>query len=122
MKIKIVLKLFLCVAALVIAGCATGRVDWNTRVGNFTLDQAVIELGPPDKQAKLSDGRTVADWVSRSSGGTSVSVGSGFGGGYYGGYPGGVGMVQTYNYPNYSESKLRLTFSTNSVLENWARK
>ena len=122
MKTKTVLKLFLCVAGLVIAGCATGRVDWSTRVGSFTFDQAVIELGPPDKQAKLSDGRTVADWVSRSSGGTSVSVGSGFGGGYYGGYRGGVGVVQTYNYPDTYESKLRLTFSTNSVLEKWVRK
>ena len=118
MKTNAVWKFFLCVAVLVIAGCATGRVDWSTRVGSFTFDQAVIELGPPDKQAKLSDGKTVADWVSRYSGGPSVSVGTGF----YGGYPGSVGVVQTYNRPDYYESKLRLTFNTNNVLENWARK
>ena len=118
MKMNVVLKCFLCAAAVVIAGCATGRVDWSTRVGSFTFDQAVIELGPPDKQAKLSDGNTVADWVSRYSGGPSVSVGTGF----YGGYPGSVGVVQTYNRPDYYESKLRLTFNTNNVLENWARK
>ena len=77
MKTNAVWKFFLCVAVLVIAGCATGRVDWSARVGSFTFDQAVVELGPPDKQAKLSDGRTVADWVSRYSGGPSVSVGTG---------------------------------------------
>ncbi len=118
MKTNVVLKIFLGVALLIIAGCATSRVDWNTRVGNYNFDQAVIELGPPDKQAKLSDGKIVAEWVSRHSGGPSVSVGTGF----YGGYPGSVGMVHTYNQPDYYESKLLLTFSTNSVLEKWSRK
>ena len=122
MKTNALWKFFLCGAVLLIAGCATSRVDWSTRVGSFTFDQAVIELGPPDKQAKLSDGRTVADWVSRYNGGTSVSVGSGFGPGYYGGYRGGVGLIQTYNYPDTYERKLRLTFSTNNVLEQWVRK
>jgi hypothetical protein len=122
MKAKTSLKNVLCVAAIILAGCATARVDWNARLGNYTFDQAVIELGPPDKQAKLSDGRTVADWITRRNGGTSVSVGTGFGHGYYGGYPGGVGVVQTYNYPDTYESKLRLTFNTNNVLADWARK
>ena len=31
------------------------------------LRQAVGELGPPDKQAKLSDGKTVAEWITRRS-------------------------------------------------------
>jgi hypothetical protein len=65
--------------ALVIAGCATTKpIDWNSRVGSYTFDQAVTELGPPDKQAKLSDGRTVAEWITHREGGTSFSVGTGF--------------------------------------------
>ena len=44
-----------------IAGCATTKpIDWNSRVGSYTFDQAVTELGPPDKQAALSDGKIVA--------------------------------------------------------------
>ena len=45
---------------LLAAGCATTGVDWAVRVGNYTFDQAVVELGPPDKQAKLQDGLRAA--------------------------------------------------------------
>jgi hypothetical protein len=51
------------VLAFLLAGCATPRVDWNSRIGNYTYDQAVLELGPPDKQARLEDGTTVAEWL-----------------------------------------------------------
>jgi hypothetical protein len=108
------LKIFLLAAGL-LAGCATQRIDWNARVGSYTFDQAVTDFGPPDKQAKLSDGRLVAEWISRYYNSSSVVVGTGF----YG-YPGGVGIVQTT--PNYYESKLRLTFATNNVLAAWAKK
>jgi len=48
---------------LLLAGCATGKkIDWNARVGAYTLDQAILEFGPPDKQAELSDGSLVAEW------------------------------------------------------------
>ena len=102
--------------ALVLAGCATAHVDWNARVGSYTYDQAVTDLGPPDKQTQLSDGRTVADWISRYSSGPAVTVGSGF----YG-YPGGVTYVQTFP-PSYYEDVLRLTFSTNHVLVAWKKR
>ncbi len=116
MKTNSALKLFaMTVAAIVFASCATTRVDWNARVGNFTFDQSVTELGPPDKSAKLSDGRTVAEWVTRYNSGPMVSVGTGFSR-----YPGSIGVVQTYPANNY-ESKLRLTFSTNNVLEKWIK-
>jgi hypothetical protein len=50
--------------ALVLAGCATTpKIDWKTRVGTYTYDQAITELGPPDKAAKLTDGTTVAEWL-----------------------------------------------------------
>src|SRR5690348_1979923 len=51
--------------AALLAGCATHhpKIDWAARVGVYTYDQAVVELGPPDKQAKLADGSLVADWL-----------------------------------------------------------
>jgi hypothetical protein len=66
MKLKLGIRLLLFTAALALfAGCATHRVDWNTRVGHYTLDQAVVEFGPPDKSATLSDGTVIADWLMR---------------------------------------------------------
>ena len=105
----------LALAALLLAGCATHRVDWNTRVGGFTYDQAVVELGPPDKTAKLTDGQTVAEWVSRYSSPGMVSVGGGF-------YPGPAGVSVMQSSPSYYESHLRLTFGTNNVLAGWKKK
>ena len=52
-------------AALLLAGCVTPKIDWSARVGNYTYDQAVMEFGPPDKIAKLSDATTVAEWLTQ---------------------------------------------------------
>ena len=58
-----------CFAALTLvllgiaAGCATDRVDWPARVGTFSRDEAILELGPPEKSATLTDGTVVADWL-----------------------------------------------------------
>jgi len=107
--------IWLTLVTFLAAGCVTQRINWNARVGTYTFDQAVIDFGPPDKQAKLSDGRRVAEWISRySSGGTVM-----FGTGLYN-YPGGVGFVQTTG-PEYYENKLRLTFTTNDVLSAWSK-
>lgn len=115
MKTNFAFVLLLSAAGLMLlAGCATHRIDWNARVGSYNFDQAVTEFGPPDKQAKLSDGKVVAEWVTRYSTAGTVAVGTGF----YG-YPGGVGFVQTT--PSYYESKLRLTFATNNVLAAWSK-
>ena len=58
--------------AVLVAGCATTpKIDWQSRVGNYTYDQAVLDFGPPDKYAKLGDGTQVAEWLTsrgRSSG------------------------------------------------------
>lgn len=51
--------------AFLISGCATQRVNWQTRVGNYTYDNAVHEYGPADKRDQLSDGTVVADWIVR---------------------------------------------------------
>jgi hypothetical protein len=112
MKMKLLLLAFV---ATLFAGCATNQVNWNSRIGTYTYDQAIIDLGPPDKSARLTDGRKVAEWISRYSNGSSVAIASGFGG-----YPGSVGFIQTTG-PQYYESKLRLVFSTNNVLSEWTK-
>jgi hypothetical protein len=111
-------KILWLAAALFIAGCATNRVNWDSRVGVFTYDQAVTELGPPDKQATLADNQTVAEWISRYSRGGSAGMGAGAG--IYGGGVGGGYLIQPT--PIYRESRLCLTFSTNRVLTAWSRK
>lgn len=57
------LPVFLSLLCLV--GCATKRVDWNTRVGVYHFDRVVREIGPPDKETTLSDGTRVAEWMTR---------------------------------------------------------
>ena len=96
--------------ALVLFGCSTTKkVDWNSRVGSYTYDQAIVELGPPDKQTKINNGKTVAEWVTRSSGGLSVGTG------LYGSHT-GVGVSQSVGS---SDHWLRLTFDTNGLLADW---
>ena len=110
------------VLVLLMAGCATSRINWDARVGNYTYDQAVEEMGPPDKQATLTDGNIVAEWIThRSSGGTSI--GFGLGGGSYGGGSGmgaGVGVGQSLG-GSASDRVLRLTFGTDKKLVSWSQ-
>ena len=101
---------------LSLVGCSTTKkADWNNRVGSYTYDQAIVELGPPDKQTKISDGKTVAEWVTRRSGGTGLSVGTGF----YGNHT-GVGVSQSIGSGS-SDRWLRLTFDTHGRLSDWSK-
>ena len=98
------------------AGCkSTPKIDWNSRVGSFTYDLAVAEMGPPDKSAKLSDGKTVAEWIKRSSGGMSFGVGMGSFGSH-----GGVGVGQTVG-SGYEDKVLRVVFDPDNKLLSWSR-
>ena len=120
MKMNLAVKLsFLAILALataLIAGCKTTKpVDWNSRVGTYTFDQAVTQLGPPDKQTTLSDGKLVAQWITRRNGGSSFSVGTGF---YTGGVGVGVGHSVGSGYP---DKILTLTFGTNQVLAAYSK-
>ncbi len=105
----------LVVLMALITSCVSERTSWNKRIGVYTYDQALLELGPPDKQARLSDGRRIAEWVSHYSTGNTLFIGSGIWG-----YPGGMGFMEGVG-PDYYESKLRLTFGTNDVLAAWSR-
>src|SRR5213592_2914485 len=72
-------RLLPCLAAgWLLAGCAsTPKVDWNSRIGNFTHDQAVAEMGPPDRSTKLSDDATVEEWFVRHKSTMAIGVGTG---------------------------------------------
>ena len=101
--------------AILVSGCAsTKKTDWNSRVGNYTFDQAVADMGPPDKQAKTSDGNTVAEWITHRSGGSSISFGTGF----YGSHSAvGVGHTVGSGHKDYST---RLTFDSDGKLVSWS--
>jgi len=93
-----------------LTSCATMRVDWNARVGHFSRDQAVLELGPPDKSATLKDGTVVAEWLMRRGYSYGYST-YGYSPWYYGPfYPGYTEM----NSPDYF---LRLTFGPDGMLK-----
>jgi hypothetical protein len=101
------LLLFATLVGILLGGCATGP-QWENRVGHYTYDQAVLELGAPDRDAILSNGMRVVEWVR---------------------------SPEIYNYPFYSrdylfthrstlESRvpariLRLTFGADGRLTNW---
>jgi hypothetical protein len=105
------------VLAGLIAGCATPRIDWNARVGHYTHDQAILELGPPDKAAVLTDGTLVAEWFTGRRGPTGT-VGFGFGTGYRR-MGTGIGVMHPVH-PGYFEL-LRLTFDPEGTLVSWQR-
>jgi hypothetical protein len=124
MKINLIARFSLLtiamVAAALIVGCkSTPPVDWNSRVGAYTYDQAVVELGPPDKQAKLSDGMTVAEWITHRSSGGGLSLGTGF---FSGGGGGGVGVGVGQSIGSGSSDKvLKLTFGADNKLASWSK-
>ena len=106
----------LALATTLMIGCKTTKpVDWSSRVGTYTFDQAVTELGPPDKQTTLSDGKLVAQWITHRSGGSGFGIGTGF---YTGGVGVGVGHSVGSGYP---DKILTLTFGTNQVLAVYSK-
>jgi hypothetical protein len=103
-----------CLLAMLLAGCAsTPKVDWNSRIGAFPYDQAVAEMGPPDKIAKLSDDSTVTEWFIKHGSSVSFGVGTGF---YSHGSSVGVGQTVT---TSPSGDYLRLTFGADGKLTKW---
>jgi hypothetical protein len=92
-----------------LAGCVSSpkKIDWDARVGTFTYDAAVLEMGPPDKEATLTDGTIVAQWLTRR--------------GYshrtyhllYGGW------IHSNDAPPGPDQFLTLTFGADRVLKTW---
>jgi len=107
---KLSLPVILALAVAFLVGCTTTPpVDWNTRIGHYTYAQALTELGPPARQARLSDGKIVCKWFiqppvsPRFNSGMSNYGNNGFGAGQI---PGG----------SFNNEMLQLTFDTNSTL------
>jgi hypothetical protein len=101
------------VLLLAISCASTPKVDWDSRVGSYTFDQAVLEMGPPERSSDLSDGSRVAEWFLKP--GSTMSVGLGTG--YYG-RGGGVGVGQSVS-SGRSGQYMRLTFDPEGVLSHW---
>ncbi len=96
--------------ALLFVGCATSKkIDWNSRVGVFSFDDAVYELGPPDKSVKLSDGVVVADWLTQ----------RGFKRGTVHNLSGT--WIQYYEEPPAPNRYIRLIFDSKGKLQSWKR-
>lgn len=116
--LALALGLLVGLAVVPLTGCASHKVDWAARVGTYTSDDAIRELGPPDKSAKLTDGSTVSDWMT----GRGMQTATMYGGawrsrGRYGwGGPGYVVMD-----PATPDRWLRLTFDPQGKLASWEK-
>jgi hypothetical protein len=109
------------VCAAFCSGCATSKIDWASRVDVYTYQQAVLDFGPPDKQAKLEDGTTVAEWLTGRTGGYATGFFDyGYPGCYWRGpyFPGFYSPI--YYTPGY-DSFLRLTFGPEGRLKAWRK-
>jgi hypothetical protein len=103
-------RVLLLALALSWSGCATThKIDWNSRVGNYTFDQAVREFGPPDKSASLQDGTQIAEWLLQR-GGTYGTVHA---------FPGF--WTQNYQETRAPDYFLRLSFDADGRLSQWKR-
>jgi hypothetical protein len=96
--------------ALLVAGCASTKINWNARVGEYTFDQAVLDYGPPDKSAKLTDGTQVCDWLTQ----------RGYARGGYFTPIVGFGVHSFYDSPS-PDYYLRLTFEPAGKLKAWKK-
>ncbi len=102
------LPALLCLAFL--SSCTTPpKIDWDARIGSFTYDQAVQQLGPPEKSATLTDKSRVADWL----------VARGRSEPMFHSFP--DGRVLTTEGTRGFDQLLRLTFDADGKLSAWKR-
>ncbi len=120
--------LLLLAGILALAGCASDpkspkkpdpkTINWSERVGTYTYDQALGDLGKPAVIGESAEGRT-AEWSLRRS--PRVSFGLGVGGGSFGSRGGvGVGVGSTVSPPPSGEN-LRLKFDKDGKLKEWSK-
>ncbi len=96
--------------ALLTTACTTApKIDWDARVGSYTFDVAVKDMGSPEKSAPLSDGTRVADWL----------VARGHGNPIYHSFPDGR-VIRTEGARD-ADRLLRLTFAPDGKLKEWKR-
>ena len=112
-KFSLLAVLFL--AGAFFTGCQTLKpVDWNSRVGHYTYNQAISEFGLPNRQTKLSDGKVVSKWFVQ----PPVAPRFNSGMSYYGNH--GLGAGQTI-VTSHNDHVLQLTFGTNGTLIDWSK-
>jgi hypothetical protein len=116
--------LLLIVLALLAWSCASGtkatvqNIDWTSRIGTYTYDEALAELGEPDVIGQSGEGR-IAEWGLQRS--PNVSFGFGLGGTSYGSRSAtGVGVGTTVSPPPSGEY-LRLRFDKDGKLAEWTK-
>jgi hypothetical protein len=104
--------------------CASGPktnskgIDWGSRIGTYTYEEALAELGEPDVIGESSEGMIV-EWVVRRS--PMVSFGFGFGSGGHGHHTStGVGVGTSVSPPPSGEY-LHLKFDKDGKLAEWSR-
>lgn len=114
-------------AVFVFAGCSSSpksgklnprNVNWSERVGTYTYDQALADLGKPVVIGESAEGKT-AEWSLKRS--PRVSFGLGIGTGSFGSH-GGVGVgTGTSISPPPSGENLQLKFDKDGKLKEWSR-
>jgi len=117
-------KLFLILWILLDGSCVYGpRVtvqdsEWGARIGKYTYQEALAELGEPQMIGESSEGK-IAEWVLRQS--MPFSIGFGFGGVGYGHHSStGVGVGTSVSPPPSGEY-LRLRFDLDGNLAEWTK-
>jgi hypothetical protein len=99
-------------------GCrTTPKINWDARVGAYSYDQAVAELGPPNEETTLSDGVRVAQWITGRVGNTTAFPVGGAWGPYGGFYAPGPVVVSS----SITQYYLRLTFGPDGQLQAWKK-
>ena len=112
---KFSLPVILALAVAFLTGCKTPPpINWDSRVGHYTYAQAVTELGPPARQARLSDGKAVYKWFVQ----PLVAPHFNSGMSYYGSTGFGAGPTIGASIKN---EMLQLTFDTNGTLIAWSK-
>jgi hypothetical protein len=103
---------FLWLAAIFAAGCATSKIDWDSRIGNYSYDQALLDFGPPDKSAVLTDGTRVGEWLTRKGypRGSFTTFGTA---------SDGTPVINSYQEPATPDHYRVLTFGADGKLKAW---
>ena len=111
--VKFSLPVTLALAVAFLTGCKTPPVDWDSRVGHYTYAQAVNDLGPPDRQARLSDGKAVYKWFVQPPVAPQLNTGMS--------YYGSTGFSAGQTPGGYSNQMLQLTFDADGKLTAWSK-
>ncbi len=95
-------------------GCATSQqAAWSNRVGNLTYEQAVTELGPPNKTNSVTDGGLIAQWVTGRTTGNAFNAADDASSGPFVGYHPTLSRLPSH--------VLALEFGPDHKLVQWAK-